>query len=45
VDKDNYGARKTSSKTIVMTHAYSNVIMDKIEEVAKNGLVGNENDN
>ncbi len=26
-----------------MTHAYSNVIMDKIEEAAKNGLVGNEN--
>ena len=28
-----------------MAHAYSNVIMDKIEEVVKNGLVGNENEN
>ena len=27
-----------------MTHAYSNVIMDKIVETVKNGLVGNEND-
>lgn len=36
--------KKTASKALVMTHAYSNVIMDKIEEAAKNGLVGNEND-
>jgi hypothetical protein len=43
--KDGYGAKKTSSKALVMTHAYSNVIMDKIEEAVKNGLVGNENDN
>lgn len=28
-----------------MAHAYSNVIMDKIEEAVKNGLVGNESDN
>lgn len=28
-----------------MTHAYSNVIMDKIEEAVKNGLAGNESDN
>ena len=32
----------TSSKSLVMAHAYSNVVMDKIEEVVKNGLVGNE---
>lgn len=25
-----------------MAHAYSNVLMDKIEETVKNGLVGNE---
>lgn len=37
--------KKTSSKALVMAHAYSNVIMDKIEEAVKNGLVGNENDN
>lgn len=34
--------KKTSSKALIMTHAYSNVIMDKIEEAVKNGLVGNE---
>lgn len=34
--------KKASSKAFVMAHAYSNVIMDKIEEVVKNGLVGNE---
>jgi hypothetical protein len=28
-----------------MTHAFSNVIMDKIEEAVKNGVSGNENDN
>lgn len=42
IPKDN--VKKTASKALVMTHAYSNVIMDKIEEAAKNGLVGNEND-
>jgi hypothetical protein len=36
--------KKTSSKALIMAHAYSNVIMDKIEEAVKNGLVGNEND-
>lgn len=43
-DKDKHSAKKTSSKALVMTHAYSNVIMDKIEDVVKNGLVGNENE-
>lgn len=28
-----------------MAHAYSNVIIDKIEKAVKNGLVGNESDN
>ena len=37
--------KKISSKALIMTHAYSNVIMDKIEEAVKNGLTGNENDN
>lgn len=36
--------KKTSSKALVMAHAYSNVIMDKIEEAVKNGMVGNETD-
>lgn len=43
--KDVYKAKKSSSKALVMTHAYSNVIMDKIREAVKHGLVGNENDN
>lgn len=33
-----------ASKALVMAHAYSNVVMDKIEECVKNGLVGNENE-
>ncbi|MBQ8050261.1 MAG: DUF4468 domain-containing protein [Bacteroidaceae bacterium] len=43
-EKDAYKAKKTESKALVMAHAYSNVIMDKIEEAVKNGIVGNEND-
>jgi hypothetical protein len=39
------GHKKTSAKAFVMTHAYSNVMMDKIEEAVKNGLSGNEGDN
>lgn len=39
-DKDSH--KKTSSKALVMAHAYSNVIMDKIEEAVKNGVSGNE---
>lgn len=34
--------KKTSAKAFVMTYAYSNVIMDKIEEVITNGMIGNE---
>lgn len=37
--------KKTSSKALIMAYAYSNVVMDKIEECVKNGLVGNEDDN
>jgi len=44
VKKDGHKAKRTSSKALVMTHAYSNVIMDKIEEAVKNGLSGNEGD-
>lgn len=44
-EKDEHKAKKTSSKALVMAHAYSNVIIDKIEEAVKNGLVGNESDN
>lgn len=34
--------KQSSSKALVMAHAYSNVVMDKIEECIKNGLSGNE---
>ena len=37
--------KRTCSKALVMTHAYSHAIMDKIEETVKNGLIGNEDDN
>ena len=43
VKKDKH--KKTSSKALIMAHAYSNVVMDKIEECVKNGLTGNEDDN
>lgn len=42
VEKDSQ--KRTCSKALVMAHAYSNAIMDKIEEAVKNGLVGNEDD-
>ena len=42
VEKDSQ--KRTCSKALVMTHAYSNAIMDKVEEAVKNGIVGNEND-
>lgn len=42
VEKDSH--KKTSSKALIMTHAYSNVVMDKIEEAVKNGIAGNEDD-
>lgn len=41
-EKDSH--KKTSSKALVMAHAYSNVIMDKIEEAVKNGMAGNESE-
>ncbi len=36
--------KKTSSKALIMACAYSNVLMDKIEECVKGGMVGNESD-
>lgn len=44
VAKDQHIAKRTSAKALVMTHAYSNAVMDKVEEAVKNGLVGNEDD-
>jgi hypothetical protein len=42
VEKDS--RKRTCAKALVMTHAYSNAVIDKIEEVVKNGLVGNEDE-
>ena len=42
VEKD--AQKRTCAKALVMTHAYSNAIMDKVEEAMRNGIVGNEND-
>ena len=42
VEKDS--KKRTCSKALVMTHAYSNAIMDKVEEAIKNGIVGNEDE-
>ena len=42
VEKDSQ--KRTSAKALVMTHAYSNVVMDKIEEAVTKGIVGNEDD-
>ncbi|MCD7721746.1 MAG: DUF4468 domain-containing protein [Prevotellaceae bacterium] len=42
VEKDKH--KQTSSKALVMSYAYSNVIMDKIEACFKQGMTGNEND-
>ena len=36
--------KRTCAKALVMTHAYSNAIIDKIEEAVRNGLIGNEDD-
>ena len=42
VQKD--AQKRTCSKALVMTHAFSNAVIDKIEEAVKNGIVGNDND-
>ena len=36
--------KRTCAKALVMAHAYSNAVIDKIEEAVKNGIVGNDND-
>ena len=43
-DPDAHGAKRTSSKALIMAHAYCNVLIDKVEDALKNGIVGNEND-
>ena len=36
--------KRTCAKALVMTYAYSNAVLDKIEEAVKHGIVGNEDD-
>lgn len=42
--KDAFGAKRTSSKALIMSYAYSQIMMDKIEEAIKNGMVGEDDD-
>ena len=42
VEKD--AQKRTCAKALVMTHAYSNAVLDKINEAIKNGMVGNDDD-
>ena len=42
VEKD--AQKRTCAKALVMTHAYSNAVLDKVEEAVKNGVVGNEDE-
>ena len=41
---ENDAQKRTCAKALVMTHAYSNAVIDKVEEALKNGIVGNEDD-
>lgn len=36
--------KRTCAKALVMTYAYSNAVLDKVEEAVKHGIVGNEDD-
>ena len=42
VEKD--AQKRTCSKALVMTHAYSNAILDKVTEAVKNGITGADDD-
>ncbi len=42
VEKD--PQKRTCAKALVMTHAYSNAIIDKVEEALRNGLIGNDDE-
>lgn len=37
--------KRTCAKALVMTHAYSNIVMGKIKEAVTHGLVGSEDEN
>lgn len=42
VEKD--PQKRTCAKALVMTHAYSNAIIDKVETAIKTGITGTEDD-
>lgn len=42
--KDAFGAKKTSSKSLIMAYSYSQVMMDKIETAIREGMVGEDSD-
>lgn len=42
VEKD--AQKRTCAKALVMTNAYANVVMDKVEEAVRNGTVGDDDD-
>lgn len=42
--KDAFGAKKTSSKSLIMSYSYSQVMMDKIEKAIKEGMTGEDDD-
>lgn len=42
VEKD--AKKRTCSKALVMTHAYSNAILDKVNEAIRNGVAGSDDD-
>ena len=42
VEKD--PQKRTCAKALVMAHAYSNAIIDKVQEALQNGIVGNDDD-
>ena len=42
VEKDS--RKRTCAKALVMTHAYANAVLDKIEEAVRNGIVGNDDE-
>ena len=43
-EKDAFGAKKTSSKSLIMSYAYSQVLMDKVEKAVKEGMTGEDDD-
>lgn len=43
-EKDAFGAKKTSSKAIIMTYCYSQIVLDKIESAIKDGMTNEDSD-